>query len=92
MKRCLKISFDISQAPESFLLFVQKKAKELHIEGTAQVVESKTIRMVVQGKSENVEQFVDLMHAGYKEWLPSDISEEPFLSNRDYRGTFRIIE
>lgn len=92
MKRCVKISFDISQAPKNFLSFVQKSAKELEIEGTAQLVDAKTLRMIIQGKSENVEQFVDLMHAGYEEWLPDAITEEPFLSNRDYRGTFRIIE
>ena len=52
----------------------------------------KVLKIIAQGKSEQLDEFVDRIHAGYQEWLPSDIAEEPFLSNRDYRGIFRIIE
>lgn len=92
MKRCVIISFDIFDAPKDILSFIQKVAKDLQIEGTVQVVETKILKIIAQGKSENVEKFLDAIHAGYNEWLPSNITEEPFLSNRDYRGTFRIIQ
>lgn len=95
MKRSVKISFDITNAPQNLLSFIQKTAKELEIEGTTQQVTEgniKLLKIIAQGKSEQVEQFVDFIHAGYEEWLPSNIEEEPFLSTRDYRGIFRIIE
>jgi acylphosphatase len=92
MKRCLKISFDVGPAPKNFLSFLQNCARELGIEGVAQIDEAQIITITICGQNEAVEDFLDCVHAGYQEWLPTNIIQEPFLSNRDYRGTFRIIE
>jgi acylphosphatase len=92
MKRCLKISFDVGPAPPNFLSFLQNCARELGIEGVAQVDETQVITITICGNNNAVEGFLDYIHAGYQEWFPANIVEEPFLSNRDYRGTFRIIE
>jgi len=90
MKRCIKILIDGTSVPQGFLTFVHDHAKNLRIEGTAQIVEKQLI-IIACGKTENIESFLDSLHAGYKGWFP-DVIEEPFVLNKDYRGIFRVIE
>ena len=92
MKKCLKITL-VGKLPEGFLRkHIQKNARSLGIEGTVQPMDDNTIRIVVCGEIDPVEELLDLIH---KESAKIDfdyIEIEPFLKSKDYRGVFRVIE
>ena len=92
MKKCLKITL-VGKLPTGFVQkHIQKNARSLGIEGTVQSIEENTIRIVVCGQKEPVEEFLDLIH---KESAKVDfdyIEIEPFIKSKDYRGVFRVIE
>jgi hypothetical protein len=93
MNKCVRISFNISY-PEGFLQsFVQKHARDLDLEGLAQVshAEQKTIVMVC-GPKDNIDVFVDRLYKGNKDVQLEALEVEPFLKVKDYRGIFRVIE
>ena len=52
----------------------------------------KELRIVVCGLKEQVDKFVDELHKEAAHAGVSDISIEPFVRIKDYRGAFRIIE
>lgn len=92
MKKCLRIIIS-GDYPESFLRdFVQKHARELNLEGTGQFLDDGGVRVIVCGNKESVDVFLDLLHKGTKDITPDDISMEPFVRDKDYRGIFRVIE
>lgn len=92
MKKCLKITF-VLDSPKGFLHdFVQKNARLLHIEGTVQIVEPHSISIVACGEKENIDTFLDVLHQGVSSHIPENVSVEPFLKDKDYRGIFRILE
>lgn len=74
--------------------FIQKKAAGLGLEGTAQLVdpEAKKVSIAICGKPDDLDEFIDLMHKGAKNFELLDIEIEPFLKEKDYRAVFRIIE
>ncbi len=94
MNKCLRIVIT-AQFSEDFLrLFLQKHAKKLALEGTAQIIDSgkKKVQVVICGACDELDQFVDLIHKGDKGFELMDIEIEPFLKDKDYRTVFRVIE
>lgn len=93
MKKCLKITFT-GKWPKNFLHdFVQKHARKFDIEGTVQKVESLgKIRIIACGMAGELDDFLDILHAGGSKISLEDIEIEPFLKDKDYRGVFRVIE
>lgn len=93
MNKCVKINF-VADYPTGFLQdFIQRHARELGLEGLAQSMPTEKSAMVlVCGPKEEVDKFVDLIHRGTKTVQLKDISVEPFLKVKDYRGVFRVIE
>ena len=92
MKQCMRISFAATM-PKNFLeTFIQKHARQLRLEGTAQLVSDGIVNIVACGSKMALEEFLDVLHKGTKTVKPHDISLEPFLKSKDYRGVFRIIE
>lgn len=92
MSQCLRIVL-MMDIPDDFLHeFIKKNARNLDLEGTAQLDQQKTVKIVACGKKEAIDQFLDMLHQkGAKHFLePLEI--EPFIKDRDYRGVFRIIE
>lgn len=78
---------------EQFLLVVQKNARKLGVEGTLAVVPSdRLVRIVAHGDKEKVDNFFDVLHKEGAQAGIHDITAEPMLKDRDYRGVFRIIE
>lgn len=92
MKKCLKITF-ISDRPEDLLHdFIQKNARMLHLEGTVQITAPNEVAILACGSKENVDAFLDIVHQGFGAFVPENVSVEPFLKEKDYRGIFRILE
>ncbi|MBS1987240.1 acylphosphatase [Candidatus Dependentiae bacterium] len=92
MRQCLSVTFS-GDYPDGFLRdFIQKHAREFNLEGTAQWSHDGLIHIVVCGNKEHVDAFLDLVHKGSNGVLPEDISVEPFVREKDYRGIFRVIE
>lgn len=92
MKKCLKITF-FGNIPVDFLqVFVQKHAKQLALEGIAQMVEENQVKIIVCGEKEALDSFVDLLHKGTPTVFLENIEVEPFLTTKEYRNVFRLIE
>ena len=90
MNKCLKITLG-EDVPEAFLrTFVQKHARSLELEGTAQVVEGEGV-IIVCGRKEEIDTLLDVLHKGTSSYRPEFIEVEPFLRDKDYRGVFRVI-
>jgi len=92
MKKCVKISFSGEFSADFLYTFIQKNAKNLSLEGTAQVVEPAQCKIIVCGDKEAIDLFVDLLHKGSATASLEDIEIEPFLTDKDYRNVFRVIE
>lgn len=94
MNKCLRITVK-ARFPKDFLqTYVQKNANKLAIEGTAQYedTDQHTAKIIICGPIEVLDQFIDLMHNGPKNFVYEDIEIEPFLKDKDYRSVFRVIE
>ena len=92
MSLCLRIRFSIS-SPNGFLHnVIKKEAKKLNLEGTARFQSDKEILLIVCGKRDDVDSFVDVIHEKSSKHGIDNIELEPFLKNRDYRRAFRVIE
>jgi len=92
MKKCLKITLKGNFSAGILCSFVQKYARKLHIEGTAQLIGSQEVLIVACGTKVEVDSFLDVLHKASKQWSPEDVFIEPFLKEKDYRGIFRVIE
>lgn len=94
MYKSLRITLSVSKIPTQFLKkFIQKKALQLELEGTAQVVKSDSlIRIFVCGHKDQVDSFIDFLHKNPGDVEMNSIEVEPFFKEKDYRGVFRIVE
>lgn len=93
MNKCLKVTFPATGSLEFLRTFVQKQARDLDLEGTAQVMTTENLVVIlICGPKDNIDSFVDLLHKGTKAIHIANISVEPFVKVKDYRGVFRIIE
>lgn len=92
MKKCLRISVGHKGSTE-FVQEVHKKGSKLGIEGTLQSVPADGQMVIIAcGLKDQVDQFVDVLHKHAAQEGIVDISIEPFVKAKDYRGAFRIIE
>lgn len=92
MHKCVRIIISIPKTKGFLHTVVQQYARQFGIEGVAQVQVPHTIKIVVAGTKEAIDNFIDILH---RESLAHDISTievEPFVKDRDFRGIFRIIE
>lgn len=92
MIQCLKITFTMDPPKKSVHAIIQKKARELHLEGTVQLHEQKNVKIKICGKKELVDEFIDHIHEALLKSSIEGIEIEPFIKERDYRGVFRVIE
>lgn len=92
MNKCLKILLTLEMKEGFLQSFIQHHARLFDLEGTAQLIASDKLKVVVCGKKELVDNFIDVLH---KESPSSGITEieiEPYIKDKDYRGVFRVIE
>jgi acylphosphatase len=94
MYKSLRITLSTSNVPTQFLKkFIQKKAIQLELEGTAQLIKPEAIiRIFVCGLKDQVDSFVDFLHKSPGNVEMNSIEVEPFFKEKDYRGVFRIVE
>ena len=92
MNKCLRIVFTADASNDFLRSFIQKHARKMRIEGTAQVVALKKIRIIAYGTKDDVDTFLNVIHNGSASCIPEDIEAEPFVKDKDYRGVFRVIE
>lgn len=94
MNKSLRVTLSAPKVPSQFLKkFIQKKALQLELEGTAQLVKpGAIIRILVCGTKDHVDSFIDFLHKGPGDIHMDSIEVEPFLKEKDYRGIFRIVE
>lgn len=91
MKKCVKILLS-GDFPTGFMhASIQEHAREVGLEGTAQMMPDNQIRVVVCGNSDQIDQFIDLLHNSAKK-VSFTYEIEPFLKDKEYRGVFRVIE
>lgn len=91
MKKCVRIICTV-RPKKRFLDLVSQEARMLQLEGVAHVQPPNTLKIVILGSKDEIDDFIDFLH---KESLEHDIESievEPFIKDRDYRGIFRIIE
>ena len=92
MYKCLKVTF-IADLPHGFLQkSIQKHAKNLRIEGVAQLLMDDFVKIVICGSLENVDAFLDQFYKEVNKLELNELQIEPFLKDKDYRGVFRVIE
>lgn len=92
MKKCVKITFNVPLKKDFLHHFIQKQARSLALEGVAQVTAPDTVKVIVYGEMDAIDDLVDLIHKEAHTYKITKIEIEPFLKDRDYRGIFRVIE
>ena len=92
MKKCLRLLVSGEFGPNVLEQFIQKNAKKLGFEGTAQKVGDNQILISVCGFGDSLDDFMDILHKGTSSFNMYDLEVEPFLKDKDYRDVFRIIE
>ncbi len=92
MRQCLRISFTMD-IPKNFLnTFIQKHARLLQLEGTVQLESANIVKIIICGKKDKLDQFVDFFHKRMAKEVIENMELEPFISEKDFRGVFRVIE
>jgi len=93
MNKCLRIEFS-GDVPQGFLQkIIQKHARKLELEGTAQVLSGQNkVKIIVCGNKDRIDNFLDLLHKESAKVVLEGMEVEPFLKKKDYRGVFRVIE
>lgn len=91
MKQCVKIHIEGKTLGPDYRFFVQKKAVALGIEGTIRSDDKNVIVIHASGPSEQLDDLIDQLYKGTKESHVENITVEPFVSEVDFRGVFRII-
>jgi len=92
MKKCLKITFTLKRSDTFLYEFIQRHARDLEIEGNIQFLSPDQCTIVACGTKENIDTFLDFVHEGIGSHVPENVYVEPFLKDKDYRGTFRVLE
>ena len=90
--QCLKISFNVDAKKDFLEKFVQKNARQCHIEGIVQKLNGDSVVIYACAEPDNMDEFIDLLYEGSSKHKLTQIEIEPFFKDRDYRGVFRIIE
>ena len=91
MNRCLKMVIKADKWESRWSSDIQKQAKKLEIEGLMQALDDYQMRIMVCGKDEKLDDFIDYLYDFFISVDASIDELEPFIKERDYRGIFRVI-
>ncbi|MFH0898435.1 MAG: acylphosphatase [bacterium] len=92
MKQNVKIKIIGKIHDVGYREFVQKQAQRLHIEGTIQNLSDESIIILASGQADHLDQFIDLLYKGPTKSKIQDVQVEPLLTEKSFRGVFRILE
>ena len=92
MRKCLKIHVSGKVQGVSYRSTAQKNAQQLGIEGTIQNADDGSVVIFACGASERLDKFIDTLYLGTATSQISDLSVEPFVNEKNFRGVSRIIE
>lgn len=90
MRKCLIIKVHGKVQLNTYKLSIQKSAQSLHVEGTVQNQEDGII-IHACGLTDSLDKFIDKIYESIDKSKISSLEAEPFVSEKDYRGAFRII-
>ena len=90
MRKCLIITVHGSVQTVAQKNTIQKHAQTLFIEGTLQSQEDGVI-IHACGISDNLDKFIDTIYGVIDKSKIKNVEAEPFISEKGYRGAFRII-
>lgn len=91
MKRCVKIKITGKVQGVGYRAFAQKYAHDLKVEGTIQNAEDGSVVINASGPAENLDKLIDHLYKGTSKSVVSDLTVEPLINEKDFRGVFRII-
>lgn len=91
MRKCLKVTVHGKVQEVSYRAFVQKHAQTFGIEGTVKNVEDGSVLIFACGASDKLDSFIDYLYKGPSASRVEDVIIEPLLSDKDFRGVFRVI-
>ncbi len=91
MKKCLKITIHGKIQGVSYCTFVQKHAQKLGVEGTIKKTDEGGFLLYVCGAHDALEGLIDQLYKETSTIRPQDVIIEPFVSEKDFRGAFRVI-
>lgn len=93
MRQTLAITFN-GDIPKNFLKnVILACAREHNLEGMAQFKKSDNkVHITISGVSENVENFLDILHEEVEKHQLNPLEIEPHTTKKDFRGVFRILE
>jgi len=92
MKKCVKILITMPIDQQFITDVVQGYARKLSLEGVAHIAQPDSIKIVVVGVKESIDQYIDLLHKESAHYKNSSLEVEPFIKDRDYRSVFRVID
>ena len=90
MRKCLMIKVTGTFQANTYKAYIQKHANSLGIEGTIQN-DNNGITIYACGLSDKLDRLIDLLYKGTDKSKLKNVVEEPFISEKDFRGVFRII-
>ncbi len=91
MRRCVKIKVTGKVQDVGYRDFAKKHATKLKIEGIAQNQDDESVLITACGDSDRLDDFIDALYKGTLKSKIEDVSVEPFLQDKDFRGVFRVI-
>ncbi len=91
VKQCVKIRVQGKVQDSSYRSFTQKHAQKLGIEGTIQNGEDNSVIIYASGSSEHLDKLIDYLYKGTAQSKIDDLIVEPLVSEKNFRGVFRII-
>lgn len=91
MKQCIKIVISGQVQSLSYKEVIQKQAQKLHIEGTLQSHDGSDLLIFACGQSNDLDELIDHIYKGTDDIKIRDVVIEPFISEKNYRGVFRVI-
>jgi len=92
MKQCLKITFLLPGGYSFIQKLIQRQARQLELEGVAQIIDSHQVQIVACGSKEAIEQLIDAIYQGNETTRPENVAIEPFIQEPNFRGVFRVLE
>jgi acylphosphatase len=91
MKRCVKIKVMGKVQGVAYRAFAQKHAHDLNVEGTIQNADDGSVVILACGPSENLDKLIDHLYKGTSKSVVVELTVEPLINEKDFRGVFRII-